>query len=461
MIGSPASASADATERRLRRRLTFFSCLLMSLPLFGCAVPQPRGEGKLERVVEPTSRRGYWLYLPKSYIETPEPQRASRRWPLVVTFHGMKPFDGSHSQACEWQQEADRYGFVVIAPELKAPDVFQQFPVRTVHKAFKSDEDATLAILDHVFQTTDADPGNVLSTSWSSGGYMAHYMLNRHPDRFTCVAVRQSNFSASVLDPQRARESLYHPVLILNTQNDFAVCKKESRQAVEWYQTHGYKNMAWVYIKNLGHERTPDIAADFFGRVSGVQPNRPPAVLVERQAIDGNAEGIALLTGNFSRVRAPTAGEFASRGGGNPTPPRVRRDAVRPAARPAMSSAAPARQESPSSGFAATPPRGAATPDARSAPRLLTIRATPRTGIEPLYLNFSAECPPSWHRTADFLWTMNGETIGHGINGQKTVAEPGDHTLGLLVVTSDGQEYRAYQTIRVIPRITAGAVSSP
>lgn len=263
LLCSPANAA------HLLRRAGRLTVAVVLLAATGCAVPQPRGEGQERRVIEPTTKRGYWLYLPKEYVNT-DAGRQARLWPLVVTFHGMKPFDSAYPQIREWQQEADRYGFVVIAPELRAPAVFKQFPVQTVGRSFKSDEEATLAILDHVFATTRADPGNVLTTSWSSGGYLAHYMLNRYPDRFTCLAVRQSNFSQTILDPQQVERSRYHPLLILTTQNDFGGVKRECRQAIQWYEQHQYANFAWLEIKGLGHARTPDTAAAFFGAWPGL-----------------------------------------------------------------------------------------------------------------------------------------------------------------------------------------------
>jgi poly(3-hydroxybutyrate) depolymerase len=444
------------TSRSAGRRYALWLLTLLAWPGgSGCAVPQKRGEGELSRVVEPSSQRGYWLYLPKDYVEADQAARQTRRWPLVVTFHGMKPFDNARPQACEWQQEADRYGFVVVAPELKAPDMFGEFPVRTINPAFKSDEEATLAILDHVFANVDADPSNVLATSWSSGGYTAHYMLNRHPDRFTCLAVRQSNFSASVLDPETTQRSRYHPILIIYTQNDFSICKRESAEAVKWYETHGYENQFWVLIKDKGHERTPDLAAEFFGRVAGLRPNRPPEVLVQRQAIDGNAEGLALLAGKGTAFRSPplvaAPPEVAARpmgasprltagGDAAPTPPR---DAmlVRPQPVPPMESDAAAR---------ATKTQQQTTP--RSP---VSIHVSSAIAIEPLHVGFRAICPSDWTRTADFLWTLDGEPVCSGVNGHLTLAEPKKYTLGLLVVTAQGKEYRAYRNIRVLPRLSA------
>ncbi len=274
-----------ACPSRMAARTTVLCAAILPL-LAGCAVPQKRGAGTLSRVTEPQSGRPYWLYLPEALAKAEEGSReASLRRPLVVTFHGMKPFDTAHAQIREWQAEADRYGYIVIAPELRSPDVLHQFPVTKLDGSFSSDETAVLAILDHVAATTPADPRRVLSTSWSSGGYVAHYMLNAHPDRFSCLAVRQSNFSAEVLDSGRTERSLGHPVLLVGTDNDFGVCRREFDAAREWYSGHGYQLFSWVTLRDLGHERTPEVAADFFARSSGVTPRDAAPDLLRRQAL--------------------------------------------------------------------------------------------------------------------------------------------------------------------------------
>lgn len=413
-------------------------CLILTLPILfstGCIVSQPRGGGELTRIVEPASQRGYWRYLPRDYVKLGAAERRSRRWPLVVTFHGMKPFDNAYPQACEWEQEADRYDMIVIAPELEAPDVLRQFPMREISDALRSDEAATLHILDHVFATTQADPTNVLSTSWSSGGYMAHYMLNRHPERFTCLAVRQSNFSASVLSPELTRKSIQDPILIVNTENDFGVCLRESKEAREWYTRYHYENLAWVHIRALGHERTPDLAADFFARVAGVTPNTPPRILVGRQAIDGNADGIALLMG-----RTPE----------NPPVAEARR---RPGDLTARAPLSPPAVDDPT----LTPRRSSAIPTRVPRADPVSIRVSPAIGVEPLQMTFSAECPSAWYRSATFSWMLGDTVIADGANGQRTITDPGEHTLRLSVVTEDGQTYSATRTIRVIPRVATTA----
>lgn len=429
--------------------------LLIGLFQTGCAVTQPRGEGKLERHLEASTNRGYYLYLPKDYANSDDSARRSRRWPLVVTFHGMKPFDNSLPQALEWEAEADRYGYLVVAPDLVAPDVLAQFPVRTIAPGFKADEEATIKIVDEVLANTAADPRNVLSTSWSSGGYLAHYMLNRHPEKFTCLAVRQSNFSSSVLDPEIAARSQNAPVLIINTENDFGVCLRESAEAVEWYKNHGYRNFGWVRLRGGGHERTPDLAADFFGRMAGIQPMHPPRVPIQRQALDGNAVGLALLSGKpLMPTPTPTPTNVASVR--NSTRDTGRSDLLFAGGAPA-GSPPPRTSPEPSPRIA----RGVETPPRENStimtPRrsVVAIRVSAAIGIEPLSLNFSAECPTDWFNSADFTWTLNGTMIGRGVNGAKVLTESGDYTLGLAVVTRNGDEYRSSKLIRVVPRSAA------
>ncbi|MCA9243279.1 MAG: hypothetical protein KDA32_04935 [Phycisphaerales bacterium] len=421
-------------------------CLLTAA---GCAVPQPRGKGKLTHEVEPSTRRGYYLYLPAAYVD--DGGRAGRSWPTVVTFHGMKPWDNARPQAMEWQQEADRYGFVIVAPEMRSPDMLRQFPLSERTDAFKSDEVATIAILDRVFATTRADPRHVLSTSWSSGGYLAHYMANQYPERFSSLAVRQSNFSKEIQDPSKAAQGRHRPMLIVNTENDFGVCKSESREAVDWYQTNGYDHVAWVYLKSLGHERTPDIAAAFFAQVCGMRPQSSPAVIARRQAIDGNAEGLAILTGDWSGAGGPA---YATAREPAPKPmPKARRTAPPRAREVAIS---PDRvQDRPIETTAAAKPvlRQVRVETPPPSPPALTIRVSSAIGIEPLYLGYFAECPIDWRRNARFEWFLNGQPIGVGLNGHKTLGAPGEHTLAVKVTTAEGERFEAERRVRVLPKL--------
>ena len=241
----------------------------------GCVVPQPPGKGTVSHQTEKTSHADYWLYLPADYGKASASRSEGPRWPVVMTFHGTKPFDNSNSQIREWQQEADRYGFIVIAPDLRTCDVFMQFPLRDPSLPYiRHDEKATLAIMDKVFSETAADPARVLCTGWSTGGYMAHFMANRHPERFSCLAVRESPFSESLLDPDQVPKYRNMKVAIFFGENDFPVCRTGSNAAIEWYRSHGF-SVESQYVVGAGHERIPQTVADFYASTIGLTPKTP------------------------------------------------------------------------------------------------------------------------------------------------------------------------------------------
>lgn len=253
--------------------LALATCILSQA---GCAVPQKPGRGSVMHQVEPTTQRGYWLYLPEDYVKNHGQRQDRGRWPVIVTFHGMNPWDTAGRQIRECQAEADRYGFLVIAPELDTSSSFMQYPLKDPNLPYvKRDERAVIAIMDEVFRRTNGDPTRVLSTSWSCGGYLAHYMVNRYPERFTCLAVRQSNFSEALLDVSHISKYRSMKIGIFFGENDLPACRKESIQAVEWYRSHGMYVEAKL-VAGLGHERTPQTAAAFFASTIGASPKTPP-----------------------------------------------------------------------------------------------------------------------------------------------------------------------------------------
>lgn len=254
------------------------SALVLLASQSGCVVPQAPGQGKVLHRVEPETKSGYWLYLPEDYVAHNGRRADRQRWPLVVTFHGMRPWDDAGPQIREWQQEADRYGFIVIAPELRTCDSLMQYPLRDANLSYvQADEKGVLAIMDEVFRTTNADPSRVLATSWSSGGYLAHFMVNRHPERFSCLAVKQSNFSDALLNPLQVPRYRQMRIAVFFGENDLPACREESVRAVEWYRQYRF-NVQAKYVTGLGHERTPQTAAAFFASSAGVTPKTPPSL---------------------------------------------------------------------------------------------------------------------------------------------------------------------------------------
>ena len=426
----------------------------------GCVVGQRPGEGKCVQLYEATTGAAYWLYLPVGYDDPPPPGESRPKRPLVMTFHGMKPFDNDNRQIREWQQEADRYGFVVCAPELFVADVFGPLPLNNPnHPSLKRDELAVIAIMDELYRTVDVDPNKVLATSWSYGGYVAHYMANRYPERFSCIVSRQSNFSAALLDPKNVPRYRDHKVAIFYTENDFAICKAESRQAVEWYARHGF-DLTHAVFEKKGHERTPGVAAEFFARTCGAKAKSPPVELAQMQVVGAkHSIGPRSTIPPIARAHTPPPSEPLHVG-----PPVEMAAAESPFTDGARERAQLGVYRIPNNTGAWSLQQGMPGDGTHQAPRdaahlqsarrggIVRIRLSSTIGVAPLLVSYSASMPQTILRGASVLWTDNGEPISNGLNGQRVFSDPGEHTLGVLVSSRDGKEYRTARVISVLER---------
>jgi len=452
-------------------------CLcFIALTCSGCLVPQPAGKGEERRVREPRTGAEYFLYLPEAYVKNNgvHPVQPSRRWPLVMTFHGMKPYDTWDRQIHEWQQEADTYGYVVCAPWLQSCDSFMEFPLRKEHGYVLRDKEAVMAVLDHVLATTRADPNAVMSTSWSSGGYMAHYFPNRFPHRFSCIATRLSNFSQYILLDSTVPLYRDTPVAVFIGDADFAVCRRESEMAVAWYRSRGFRTVEAKRIDSIGHRRVPQTAAAFFARHLGIEPLKPEdatktlaripmvdwepsADLLARMAPAPPLVG-PLAMGNPTSAK-PTPGPSAAPSGAKKT---LRPNTAGLAYRPPdaglggssrFGDAVSANQNSSSLLMTDGVGRVSGGPNstgARHAPKRVQVRLSgPAAGTSPFYVAFRTDLTSEQLKGADFLWTLDGVPLCNTPNGAKILHESGTHHLAVLVITEDGQEHRGSTSITV------------
>ncbi len=458
---------------------------LLVLPAVGCVVGQRPGQGKAMRLIEPSTSAGYWLYLPEHYEKQ---ANQGRHLPLVMTFHGMNPFDSASGQIREWQQEADRYGYAVCAPELLEAGLLSPVPLTAVTPAFEKDEARVLAIMDHLARTVSVDPNKVVATSFSYGGYLAHYMVNHHPDRFSCIAVKQSNFSESILDPEMTPRYRDYKVGIFYTQNDLRICREESQRAAQWYHRHGF-DVRFGVFKGLGHERTPSLAAALFAQTCGATPRTPPVELAKLQLmelpLDKTAEAAATQVAvassqgpQLSPARDQSSKELSMSSSkmvadatdvesGLPSPSGRKPTVIStPLPRDQNKSGAlagkhptvlrtkpiplPGKKKNARPARTSTPLPAKAATDSP-----IRVRLSSHIGISPLLVSYSVgQLPARWRKGAFFLWTDNGEPISNAINGQKFLIDPGEHQLEVLVTTVDGHEYRATETITVLERIS-------
>jgi len=472
----------------------------------GCAVPQKRGKGLCTHQVEPETRTGYWLYLPEDYIKTDGKHPDRGGWPMVVTFHGLKPYDNAGPQIREWQQEADRFGFIVIAPELRTCDsLTMQFPLRDPRLPYvQKDERAILAIMDEVCRLTNADPAHVLSTSFSSGGYIAHYMVNRYPERFSCLAVRGSNFSEEMLNPTQVPKYRDMKVGIFFGENDFKVCRKESVRAVEWYKRRRFDVVARK-VKGLGHQRTPQTAAMLFASTVGIKPKTPPKLsqMVMMDVTDDLTKHIRPRPAN--RRLPPQRG---SRYGSGRTSPRDSsgykpteiiknpKPIVPPAKRTTRKNPTQVTPKRPISRTSSTiyqSPSKPSTPKRpilqpytmyyppaqrsmmRKSDNFIPIRerimptAIParirlngsKEGQVPMMVSMSVEMPPKLFEGASILWTDNNKPIStNTFNASSILRRPGKHVIQAHIITADDRQIVLSETIKVTAKPTSQPAES-
>ena len=266
------SSPANNTSRCLpliRAGLLVAVALLLS----GCPVPQKPGSGIQVKHKEVKTGKKFYLYLPKGY-------HPNKRWPIVVTIHGLVPFDTADRQIREWQATADKYGLIVIAPELWNSGVFMEFRLWRISRSVQKDIDAVLNMIDYVAENTAADPKQVLITGWSSAGFLVHYLANRHPDRFAALCARSCSFNRSILDEDAGRKMAKNnfPIMVFSSTEDFLDSRIGSAFAIKWYTRLGF-NVETMTIPQktilpgigLGHDRHPGIAAEFFLRSTNIK----------------------------------------------------------------------------------------------------------------------------------------------------------------------------------------------
>jgi predicted esterase len=454
-------------------RLSALTCVfgVICMMSTGCLVYQPKGNGKMLMRNEARTGASYYLYLPEDYVKSGGHQKTGRRWPVVVSFHGMRPWDSAGAQIMEWQEEADRYGYIVIAPNTRVSDMLGgQLPIRRVSSSVKADERDTLAIIDEVMHLCDADPNHVLSTSWSMGGYLAHFMVNRHPTVFSCIAVRQSNFSADILDPAKVPDYRDMKIGIFYTKNDFAICQRESKRAIEWYKRYGFDMTSGV-IDRLGHERTPETAAAFFSTTCGATPKTPPTHLATRITMTSTGRSEPQKSRSATVQPTPPAPTKTTQRP-KPQPVQKRQDALpRNDAlarrtttdvpkRPVRRVAQPPIQADPQplnvrvAQAETVAARPVDRPTAAGKKDVITVRVSAYIGISPMLISYTVQMPKKMLQDVEVLWLDNGEPISHGISGQKSLVGPGQHKIEALVVTKDRSEYRAARTVTVLDRLS-------
>lgn len=230
------------------------TCLIALAMVGGCAVTQEQNTPSWQwHELDPVSGRAYYIYVPSTYDH-------SRPCPLIISCHGTPPYDVAEHHIREWKMLGEQHGCIVVAPELIATDgLIGDGPI----VGMLDDERFILSMISLLGYRFNIDRANIMITGFSGGGFPTYWVGLRHPDVFSTVVARSSNFSQHNLDGWYPQGAASQHVKVYYTENDPGAISGQSRNAIEYLQSKGYRVETEV-IPGLGHERRPDVAMRFF-----------------------------------------------------------------------------------------------------------------------------------------------------------------------------------------------------
>lgn len=239
----------------MRARLIW---LLLAMPAFigGCPVPQAQNTPVWQREeIEPVTHREYWIYVPSTY-------KADRPAPLIITCHGTPPYDINEHHIREWKMLGETNGCIVVAPSLVATDgIFGSGPT----SGMLENERYIMSIISSLGYRYNIDLSNIMITGFSGGGFPAYFVGLRHPELFSTVVARNCNFNEGNLKGWYPPEALGTAMMIYDGENDPGAIKSQTQNAIDYFRQSGFR-VETVQIPNVGHERHPEYAMDFFRR---------------------------------------------------------------------------------------------------------------------------------------------------------------------------------------------------
>lgn len=248
-----------------RRGIGCGLCGLVLLCATGCPVVSNReAPGFAFTQQDPDTDRRFHLYVPTRYGD----DAAGRKWPLVVTCHGTRPWDTASSQLDEWKGLAEQKGFLLVAPELfGTKGDFTPKPAEQIALQMQ-DEKAILSIVRTIQAARSVDPTRIFLTGWSAGGYAVLFTGLRHPDVFRALSVRQGNFDPAYLEPCIPFLDRFQAVQILYGADDFL--KDQATACIAWLRSQG---MEPITLGRPGfHKRDPEPVFSFFANVVRDRP---------------------------------------------------------------------------------------------------------------------------------------------------------------------------------------------
>ncbi len=176
-------------------RMTIIAASL-ALALAGCTTPLPQlaweeapepGDYRHFVTTPDGQARSFMIHFPKGY-------RPTRVYPLVVMLHGAFSNDEKAVQRTEFNQLADRKGFIVMYPNgIGLFGLLQHwnagFCCGKASVTSIDDVGFVMKAVNTIKRRARIDPGRIFLAGYSNGGMLAHRIASQHPDVFAALAV--------------------------------------------------------------------------------------------------------------------------------------------------------------------------------------------------------------------------------------------------------------------------------
>jgi hypothetical protein len=199
---------------------------LLPLMLAGCAsLTDPNVPEPIRANIEPEHGERYLFYRPSSY-------NREQSWPLVVVCHSSFP-DSPNNRIRDWTLDAERTGFLVLAPRLAANR--KDFPPKpdAQLELLKQDEEHILAAIRHVRAAHTISEDRVFLHGFAGGARPALYTGLKHPEVFRAVTLSQPRFDKEYLAGVVDFIDPHQPIFVERNITD-AVTGRHARRCVDW-----------------------------------------------------------------------------------------------------------------------------------------------------------------------------------------------------------------------------------
>jgi predicted peptidase len=198
---------------------------------------------KLETEVARKVSIGYQLYLPEKY----EAEKDSK-WPVILFLHGAgERGDNLEQVTVHGPPKLVRNGqdlpFVIISPQCPKNQIW--------------DNEALVALLDHVLVNHRCDPARVYLTGLSMGGFGTFSLGLTHPDKFAAIApVCGGGEWIKVYAAKRAKPEDFKTlgVWAFHGGKDNVVKPEQSQRMIDALKKAGCKDVQLTIYPEAGHD---------------------------------------------------------------------------------------------------------------------------------------------------------------------------------------------------------------